>query len=204
MRRVRGGPVLQPFVEDRPPDAPAGNVFASGPFATASSAAAAAGAARRANAFGPPASASSASAAHAGAGTGAVLTPSASAAGSAAPPPAFVGGAATLGIYPSEKTPEIAYTNQQPQPGPSQQVSRQPSQSSQSDASTSRIDTTDKQREMERETGLPPSTSTLISPSTTESASDTSARERYLEQRLATLEAHVASYLPPPYEQPDP
>jgi hypothetical protein len=138
-----------------------------------------------------------------------------------------VGGAATLGIYPPEKTrasslssqgrstdddaAEIAYTNQQqPQPGPSQQVSRQASQSSsQSDVSTSpsRIDTTDKQREVEREgdTGLSPSTSTLISPSPTPgSASDTSARERYLEQRLATLEAHVASYLPPPYEQPDP
>jgi hypothetical protein len=107
---------------------------------------------------------------------------------------------------------EIAYTNQQqPQPGPSQQVSRQASQSSQSDVSTSasRIDTTDKQREVEREregeTGLSPSTSTRISPPTTPaSASDTSARERFLEQRLATLEAHVASYLPPPYEQPDP
>ncbi|KAJ7779063.1 hypothetical protein B0H16DRAFT_1838273 [Mycena metata] len=39
---------------------------------------------------------------------------------------------------------------------------------------------------------------------TTFSDTETSARERYLERRLATLEAHVAGDLPPPYEHPEP
>ncbi|KAJ7256182.1 hypothetical protein B0H12DRAFT_519044 [Mycena haematopus] len=199
--RVRGArsPVLQPFVADRPPADPAltGNVFAAGTFATASSAMTGAGALGASGAHGPSASVSEAHD-----GTGTFLT-----VGAALPP--FVdttAAAAAAGRYPSEKTQDIAYTNPHSQPGPSGQVSRQSSQY------ISPIDTqlppSEKRREME---ALSPSTmlspSTILSPSSVLSRSDTqastSARERYLEQRLATLEAHVATYLPPPYEQPE-
>jgi hypothetical protein len=105
---------------------------------------------------------------------------------------------------------DMGYTNAHSQPGPSNNVSRQPSQSTQS--GLSRIDTlmspsdkfAERERDRERDTVFTPST--VLSPSTALSPSDTStsARERYLEQRLATLEAHVANYLPPPYEHPEP
>ncbi|KAF8151843.1 hypothetical protein K438DRAFT_382410 [Mycena galopus ATCC 62051] len=205
MRRVRGGPILQPFVDDRPPadSALTGNVFATGSFATASSVTAAA--ATRTGASGPSA----------GAGADGTLGPSLNASAGAFEARLGTGagagaGAATtgaLGRYPSEKTPD--YTNLHSQP----EVSGQPSQSTQSAISRTNtlMSPLEKHREMEQETALSPSTvralSTVFSqaPSTVLSPSDaeTSARERYLEQRLATLEAHVASYLPPPYEQPE-
>ncbi|KAF7377293.1 hypothetical protein MSAN_00149600 [Mycena sanguinolenta] len=159
MRRIRGGPVLQPFIDDRPPADPAlaGNVFATGPFATSSNA-----------------TAGAAGASDACEGTSTFLAV----------------GAATTAVrrYPAEKTQEMGYTNTYSQAGPSGQVSRQPSQSTQADISP--LDTQLPLSEKRRETESP-------------SGTQTSARERYLEQRLATLEAHVAAYLPPPYEQPE-
>ncbi|CAK5274083.1 unnamed protein product [Mycena citricolor] len=84
------------------------------------------------------------------------------------------------GRFPPEKM--AGYIVPTPVAGPSRSISRQPSQS-QSETS-SRRDTVYSEAN-------PPS----LYPS---------ERERYLEQRLATLEAHVANQLPPPYEQPEP
>ncbi|KAJ7689332.1 hypothetical protein B0H17DRAFT_1202443 [Mycena rosella] len=226
MRRIRGNNVLQPFVDDRPPDVPAGsvlagNVFAAGAFATASSGAGA----RVGTGSGSSAPASDTRAVAAGT--------SASASGFGAPagtgtafaaelPPAFVDTAATAGRFPADsktRTPpcqsmslptddvvrtavlvDTAYTNAHAQPG-HPRVARQPSQSTHSDLSRadSMMSPSEKlPRDRDRETVVSPSD--LLSPSAT---AYTSERERYLEHRLATLEAHVASYLPPPYEQPE-
>lgn len=126
MRGIRGNTVLQPFVDDRPPDAPAGtvytgNVFARGPYATASSAGAgpsgsagtgvgASNSRAAASAFG---AATTTGAFEAGAATGTFVAgagldtvgagTSAAALGPGAAldlPPAFVDTAATAGRYP--------------------------------------------------------------------------------------------------------
>ncbi|KAJ7182996.1 hypothetical protein C8R43DRAFT_18284 [Mycena crocata] len=202
MRRIRGNYVLQPFVDDRPlagADAFAATATETGAgtgtgVSTDTSAAFYAQMAMVAGgaAAGPSTGTYGTFVAGAAPGTGASATPGAA----YGQPPAFVEDAATAGRYPSDaKMPDGSYSNpHSQQPG----VSRQMSQSTQS--VLSRADTLmsplDKHREQDADRG---DTETLAP-----SDSLTSARERYLEQRLATLEAHVASYLPPPYEHPEP
>ncbi|KAJ6527909.1 hypothetical protein DFH09DRAFT_162653 [Mycena vulgaris] len=213
MRRIRGNNVLQPFVDDRPPDAPLGNVFA-GTLATASSSTTAdprtmpLAPLRATGAGANPAAFDTrevvAPAIRALAVESRVAAASASPSGTASAfagtpglPSAFVDTAAAgrFGYPPDSKTLEMSYTNAQ-----QSSFVRQPSQSTQS--GVSRMDTmfspTDKpDRERQRHTVVSP-------PVLSSSDTHASERERYLEQRLATLEAHVASYLPPPYEQPEP
>ncbi|KAK7051978.1 hypothetical protein R3P38DRAFT_1632390 [Favolaschia claudopus] len=214
MRRARDGPVLQPFVDDRP-DGLAGssNVFA-GPLATASSANACAppgpvnGSSRALAPSSPPGGDSPMS------GISTLLGTSATGAPQLPPPPFMEPTSGGLGAYPSEKSQDMGYTDPHNQSGPSSNnVSRQPSQTSLTRLDT-RLPPVEKQQ-AEPETTTTPSSApiasvtsptTMLSPSTMISPSSdtthtTSARERYLEQRLATLEAHVAAYLPPPYEQ---
>ncbi|KAJ7223132.1 hypothetical protein GGX14DRAFT_426923 [Mycena pura] len=46
-------------------------------------------------------------------------------------------------------------------------------------------------------------TTTSLATTTTSTTTSSTSRERFLEQRLAMLEAQVAHQLPPPYEQPE-
>ncbi|KAJ7038429.1 hypothetical protein C8F04DRAFT_361436 [Mycena alexandri] len=196
MRRIRNY-TLQPFVDDRPPDMPAGSVMAGNVFATGALAhASSAGDVSTSPEALPAVSALDTSIFIAG---GAFSPFTASGMSSAAfdvsvaastngPPPAFVDTAATVGRYPAEETPmqEVGYPK-------THQVSRQASRSTQSDLS--RHDEKGAVHEVDTVRGA------MFSAAPADGSS--SARERYLEQRLATLEAHVASYLPPPYEHPE-
>ncbi|KAF7320986.1 hypothetical protein HMN09_00185500 [Mycena chlorophos] len=100
---------------------------------------------------------------------------------------AAVAGASATEQYPIEKTP-LPQTS-------TNNLTRQPSQAHFGYSSTP--------EKQPLETPVDTEGSTLISPGDSVSAvmsSTTSARERYLEERLAMLEAHVAQYMPPPYE----
>nr|GAT59091.1 predicted protein [Mycena chlorophos] len=100
---------------------------------------------------------------------------------------AAVAGASATEQYPIEKTP-LPQTS-------TNNLTRQPSQTHFGYSSSP--------EKQPLETPLDTDGSTLISPGDSVSAvmsSTTSARERYLEERLAMLEAHVAQYMPPPYE----
>ncbi|KAJ7176902.1 hypothetical protein C8R46DRAFT_1077661 [Mycena filopes] len=169
-RRLKNS-TLQPFVYDRPPDVPLANPFALGMGSAG---------------VRPAVSTLDTSMA----GPGGASAPSALT--SASPfdgaPPAFVD-AAGAGRYPPEKIPmqEIGYTNTNATPQVS--VSRQPSHLTRQ----AQADVDKEAAELESADG-----GTMLSGTASEAY--TSARERYLEERLATLEAHVASYLPPPYE----
>ncbi|KAF7297214.1 hypothetical protein MIND_00954500 [Mycena indigotica] len=172
MRRIRAGNyTLQPFVDDRPS---AGSAFAATPTLT---------------------STAQMSSIHTNVLQGdlrplrAGTSTTASSSGHDLPP-AFADPANASTQYPPEKLAMEGYTGRAEA---NASVTRQPSQMAQSDYFSS-----DKHRPttaFEIDGGDRSTILSLTSPSTY-----TSARERYLEERLATLEAHVANYLPPPYE----
>ncbi|KAJ7243052.1 hypothetical protein C8J57DRAFT_67226 [Mycena rebaudengoi] len=98
-------------------------------------------------------------------------------------PPVFVDTALTAGGYPADVKTSDGWESSHP-------VTRNGSQSSQFSA---RHDDIMSPATIGYGKSQTPTTEMLLSPATS------TARERYLEERLATLEAHVASYLPPPY-----
>ncbi|KAF7307705.1 hypothetical protein MKEN_01130500 [Mycena kentingensis (nom. inval.)] len=199
MRRIRAGNyTIKPFVDDRA-TAVAGDVLTQGAYATESSASdgmsrnisvsttAILQPLRRGASISEPSPV-----------TPSESTPSLSEL-PLSPPPPFdedTGAAVTTVQHPADKG--VTDGASDGQAGPSSIVTRQPSQMSQFGGGGY----IGEKRPID--TNIEADRSTIFSSSASPSTYYSSARERYLEERLATLEAHVASYLPPPYENAEP